>query len=83
MGGVLETGIALAFASVILGAVGMFWTIRTGLTKVERDRLTWLEAEYPRLLAASQDKDRRIAELNSELYQALRLSHRLSGPEPA
>lgn len=66
----LETGIALALASCILGAVGLFWTIKTGLTKVERDRLAWLEVEYPKKLNECENKDRRISELNQELFRA-------------
>jgi hypothetical protein len=70
MDGNLETGIALALASCILGAVGLFWTIKTGLTRVERDRLAWLEVEYPKKLAECETKDARISELNRELFRA-------------
>lgn len=68
----LETGIALAFASVLIGAIGLFWTIKSGLTKVERDRLNWFESEYPKRMKDIEQKDSRILELNNELFAALR-----------
>jgi uncharacterized membrane protein YfbV (UPF0208 family) len=81
MGSDLETGIALALASIILGAVGLFWTIKSGLTRVERDRLAWLEGEYPKRVQEGQDKDRRISELNLELFRAYQdLARRPAAP---
>lgn len=77
MDGNLETGIALAFASVLIGAIGLFWTIKSGLTKVERERLNWLESEYPKRMRDIELKDARILELNNELFSALR---RRAGP---
>jgi chaperonin cofactor prefoldin len=72
MGGPMETGLALAVASLVLGAVGLFYTVHSGLTRVERDRLNWLEAEFPRLRKEIEDKTARINELNEELFSALR-----------
>lgn len=66
----LETGIALAIASCVIGAVGLFWTIKSGLTRVERDRLAWLEREYPLRVQEGEAKDSRIFELNRELFRA-------------
>jgi len=67
----VETGIALIVFSVVTGAVGLYHTVKSGLSRVERDRLTWLEQENPRLRAENEAKSQRINELNEELFGAL------------
>jgi hypothetical protein len=72
MGGGMETGVGIIVFSLITGAVGLYYTVRTGLTRVERERLAWLEAEHPRLRADNDAKNRELDELKLELYRAYR-----------
>lgn len=72
LGGDVEAGIGLTLFSIVMGSVGLFYTVRSGLNRVERDRLNWLESEYPKRVLENEEKAKRINELNEELFAAYR-----------
>jgi hypothetical protein len=61
----LEPSVAIPLASLIFGGVALYWTVRTGLNKAERD-------ELDRLRVTDTEKNTTIRELRDENVYLMR-----------
>jgi hypothetical protein len=75
----MEAGVAITLASLLLGATGLWVTIRTNLSRAERDELIDYRRRMPELLKVVEEKDRVIDGYKAE---NLRLYQRLAGIPP-
>jgi hypothetical protein len=70
----LEPALAIPLTSLIFGGVALYWTVRTGLSKAERD-------ELDRLRRTDAEKNATIRELRDEnVYLMRRLAQMPDAP---
>lgn len=71
----METALTIPLASLILGGVGLMYTVRSGLTRLEREELVALRK-------SDQEKNNTIRELRDEnVYLMRRLAQMPNTPE--